>query len=246
MEWSSSATRGGSGNGLLFPRDCAFQPLARARLLATAAIQEGARLYEHTHAIGLTTGSVMTESGTVTCDVVIVAVDGRLETLIPELAGRVRTARLQMIGTAPVAEVLFPRPVYANWGYDYWQQLPDGRIVLGGARDRFTSDEWTHDATPTLQVQAALERMLRDTLLVTADVTHRWAASVSYTDEELPVLEQVRPHVWAIGAYNGTGNVMGSLYGRMVASLSTRGESELAGVFFGDARATSSRVSADR
>jgi len=44
----------------------------------------------------------------------------------------------------------------------------------------------------------------------------------------MPVLEEVRPDVWAIGAYSGTGNVIGALCGRAVAELIVRGESEIA------------------
>jgi gamma-glutamylputrescine oxidase len=52
---------------------------------------------------------------------VVVAVDGCLEDLMPELKGRVRTARLQMLATAPAPEVKFTLPVYRRYGYDYWQ-----------------------------------------------------------------------------------------------------------------------------
>jgi glycine/D-amino acid oxidase-like deaminating enzyme len=50
-------------------------------------------------------------------------------------------------------------------------------------------------------------------------VTHRWAASVGYTSDGLPVLEEVRPRVWALGGYSGTGNIVGSLCGRAAAAL---------------------------
>jgi len=63
----------------------------------------------------------VTESGKIQCQKVIVAVDGGLEDLISELKGKVRTARLQMLGTAPAPEVKFPLPVYTRDGYDYWQ-----------------------------------------------------------------------------------------------------------------------------
>jgi hypothetical protein len=59
---------------------------------------------------------------------------GRLESLVPELAGTVRTARLQMLATAPTREIDIPCPVYARYGFDYYQQLPDGSVALGGER----------------------------------------------------------------------------------------------------------------
>jgi glycine/D-amino acid oxidase-like deaminating enzyme len=70
-------------------------------------------------------------------------------------------------------------------------------------------------------VQSALNTLLRDELHVDAPVTHRWAATVAYTKSGMPILEQVRPDVWAIGAYSGTGNVIGALCGRAVADLIT-------------------------
>jgi glycine/D-amino acid oxidase-like deaminating enzyme len=210
---------GPEGTGLLFPDDAATNPLARARRLAVGVGRAGARLFERSPVTTLTGTSVTTTAGRVRCDRVVVAVDGGLEVLLPELAGRVRAARLQMLATAPTDEVVLPRPVYARWGYDYWQQLPDGRIALGGCRDRFVDDEWTLDATPTEQVQAALERILREQLHVTAPITHRWAASAGFAPDLDPVLDEVRPGVFACGGYSGTGNVLGAVYGREAVRL---------------------------
>lgn len=219
---------GPEGQGLLFPGDASFQPLRRCRILAWRAMDGGARLYEHTPALELSGTEVRTPAGRVHCERVIVAVDGRLERLLPELSGRVRTARLQMLATAPTAAVSLPRPVYARWGLDYWQQLASGCVVLGGARDVGGEGEWTVDARPTREVQEALERILRERLGVRAPVSHRWAAAVSYAATGLPVLEEVRPGVWAVGGYSGTGNVLGALCGRAAVELALAGHSELA------------------
>jgi len=71
-----------------------------------------------------------------------------------------------------------------------------------------------------------LESFLREKLRVHAPITHRWAATVSYSNSGLPIFEEVSPGVIATGAYSGTGNVMGALCGRGAArwSLGTRGE----------------------
>ena len=224
---SVESYEGPDGRGLLFPEDGSFNPLARCRTLARRAVELGATLHEQSRAISLSNGEVRTRDGRVLCKHVIVAVDGHLELLLPELAGRVRTARLQMLGTGPAPEVDIPRPVYSRWGYDYWQQLPDGRVVIGGCRDRFVDNEWTIDTTPTTEVQQCIERVLRETVGVTQPVRHRWAAAVSYSSGIMPVMDQVRPGVWAIGGYSGTGNVIGALYGRMVAQIAVTGTSEL-------------------
>lgn len=222
---------GPEGEGLLFPTDGVFHPLARCRRLARRAADDGALLHEHSHVTRVKGDTVETDTARVRCGRVIVAVDGRLETVVPALSGRVRTARLQMLATAPLPSIRWTRPVYRRWGYDYWQQLADGRLLLGGFRDRHEQDEWTHEWTPSAAVQAHLERYLREELGVDAPITHRWAASVAYTETGLPVLEEIMPDVWVTGAYSGTGNVVGALCGRAAAELALEGKSEIADAF---------------
>jgi glycine/D-amino acid oxidase-like deaminating enzyme len=210
---------GPEGRGLLLPTDGVIQPLQRVRAMAQRLRQREGRLYEDSPVRRIVPGAVVTDQGTVHCDSVIVAVDGRLEQVLPELRGRIRTARLQMLGTAPAPEVDFPRPVYYRGGYEYWQQLPDRRIALGGFRDRALEEEWTDVDFPSERIQALLERFLREHLKVRAEITHRWAASVGYTPDGLPILEEVRPRVWAAGGYNGTGNIVGQLGARAAVRL---------------------------
>ena len=214
---------GPEGQGLLFPADASGNPLARCRALAASAVDAGADLYGLSPAVSVAPGLVTTPDGAISCDRVIVAVDGGLERLVPELAGTVRTARLQMLATAPAPEVSIPRPVYARWGYDYWQQLADGRVAAGGLRDRFADAEWNQPDLPSDDVQRALEAMVRERVGVRAPVTHRWAGIVAFTESQRPVAEEVHAGVMAIGAYSGTGNVLGALYGRGAADWCVTG-----------------------
>lgn len=209
---------GDDGVGLTFPSDAAFNPLARCRILSKRALERGARLYARTAVTSIANGRVVTPTGTVTCRRVIVAVDGRLELLLPELVGRVRTARLQMLATAPTTERIVPCPMYYREGYEYWQQLPNGSIAIGGFRDKAGASEWSVDARPTEPVQSMLETFVREHLGVQAPITHRWAACAGYTETGLPIIEQVRRDVWGLGGYSGTGNVIGALAARGVVA----------------------------
>ena len=205
---------------LLLPTDGSFHPLARARLLAIAAREQGVVVVENM--------TIQSFEG-IEADRVIVAVDGGLERTLPELTGRVRTGRLQMLATARTTEVSLDRPTYSRYGYDYWQQLPDGRVILGGCRDQFPDQSWTTASRPTQAVQSALDRLLRDEVGVrTAAVTHRWAGCSSFTDDRRPICEEIRTGVIAVGAYCGHGNVIGSLAGRAAVELALDGRSGLA------------------
>jgi glycine/D-amino acid oxidase-like deaminating enzyme len=217
---------GSEGRGLLFPGDAVFNPLARCRALAERALAGGAALFERSPAVSFEPGLVSTPAGSVSCGAIIVAVDGRLAELLPELAGRVRTARLQMLATAPVDAPRLPRPVYRRYGFEYYQRTADGRVALGGFRDQAGAAEWTTDARPSGDVQDRLERFLRQELGVSAPITHRWAASVGFRPsgagtDLLPLAARPRDGLWAIGGYNGTGNLVGAELGRAAAAAAT-------------------------
>lgn len=207
------------GPGLLLPDDAAFDPVARATAVGRAVLDGGASLF---------TGEV---DPAALPRPVVVAVDGGLERLVPALAGRVRTARLQMLATAPTSAVSVSRPVYRRWGYDYFQQRPDGSILVGGLRDRFVDHEWSDVAEPTDEVQAGLDRLLADVVGGRAvEVTHRWAGCSAFTTDHRPVCEVVNDGMVAVGGYSGTGNVVGPLCGRAAVQLLFDGTSALAAV----------------
>lgn len=203
---------GPAGRGIYFPVDGGFNPLARCRRLALDTTERGASLFERSRAQTIEPGAVLTDDGSVTAELVIVAVDGSLETLFPELG--VRTTRLQMLATAPDPDVDVPCPVYADFGFNYWQQLPDGSIAIGGARHLHEAAEWTSEPGVSDEVQADIEAVLRNRIGSSADVTHRWSGHAAYTADGIPVGREVEPGVWVVGAYNGVGNVLGAVYAR--------------------------------
>ncbi len=210
------------GTGILVPGDAAFHPVVRARTLAHEAVAAGARLAAPVWVRELEPGRVVTDTATVRAPRTVVAVDGGLESLLPELAGRVRTTRLQMLATAPDRGISLPHPVYRRWGYDYVQQLPTGEVLLGGCRDAAIEDEWGAPAEPTPLVQRCLDRELAR-LGVHAPVTHRWAGRSAWTDDLLPVCEEVRPGVYAVGGYSGHGNLLGTICARAAAEVALDG-----------------------
>jgi glycine/D-amino acid oxidase-like deaminating enzyme len=201
------------GRGLYLPDDAAMNPAVRATRIA-GLLASRASLHEHTRVVAIEPGRVVTDRGVVTSAAVVVAVDGRLDVLLPALASRVRTARLQMLSTAPVAPGRLPCPVYGRWGYDYAQQWPDGRLFVGGGRDRFLDAEWTADDGPTADVQAYIDRVARRMAGGTVEVTDRWAASVGFTPDDRPLCTLVAEGVVAVGGYNGTGNLVGPVAAR--------------------------------
>ena len=133
---------------ILHPCDGALYPARWVRRLAVRAATAGADFRE---------GETMTVEDA-DADAIVVAADGHIRALLPELP--VQPTRGQVLATAPLRERLYDRPHYARGGYDYWQQLPDGRLVLGGNRDASLQAEETDVEETTELVQGRLDAFL--------------------------------------------------------------------------------------
>jgi gamma-glutamylputrescine oxidase len=192
---------------ILHPGDGAIQPARWVRRLAALAAAAGADIREGER--------VAVEE--LDADVVVVAGDGFIPALLPELP--IQSTRGQVLATEPLRERLYERPHYARAGYDYWQQLPDGRLVLGGKRDASFETEETDVVETTEAIQAALDAFLEELVGYRPSVTDRWAGIWGTTADLLPFVGPVpdRDGVWVAGGYSGHGNALGLACGDLVA-----------------------------
>ena len=204
--------------GVFHPGDGALEQGRWIRRLAALAHEAGALLHEETRVRRFDDGRVVAEGGTVRAGAVLVATDGYTQGLVPELDEAVVAFRGQVVSTEPLGERVVPCPIYARWGYDYFQQLPDGRIVAGGRRDTDLEGETTREERTTDQVQRRLEDLLRDLLGGVPPITHRWAGLMGFTRDFLPLVGRLpgREALWASVGYSGHGNVLGFACGEAV------------------------------
>jgi gamma-glutamylputrescine oxidase len=201
----------GRFHGAVFhPRDGSVQPARFTRLLAAAAAEAGAELREYDR---------VASPSDLDAEHVVIATDGYGRGLDPLLDEAIWPARGQIVVTAPIEQEVFACPHYARQGFDYWQQLADGRILLGGFRDYSILDELTDEETITPVIQEALERFLADLLGYEPTIEHRWAGIFGLTQDLVPLVGRLpgRDRVWTAGGYSGHGNVMGFACGELVA-----------------------------
>ena len=109
-------------SAIVHPNDGSLHPARWVRRLAARAAEAGAQIVEDSRIESL---------DELDADQVVIATDGYTSGLLPELDAAIRPVRGQVLATEPLAETLYPRPHYARHGFDYWQQTPDNRLVLG-------------------------------------------------------------------------------------------------------------------
>jgi gamma-glutamylputrescine oxidase len=224
----------------LTDHDGALHPTRWIRTLARAAERAGARICEGSPVDGPVPapgeGELRTPDGRVRARLVVVAADGALPQLVPEYADRIRSRRLHMVATAPLREHVLDGVVYARWGFEYFQQLPDGRLTLGGFSDVDGEASYTAVEEGSPAIWARLERYVHDTLGLEAEVTHRWVGVVGYGDDGRPYVGPVpgRDGLHVLGGYSGVGNLVGYVAGTAVAERIATGHSEDVSLFAAD------------
>ena len=196
--------------GIVHPHDAAVQPARWVRRLAARAAEAGVEIREH---------DPVEDVSALDANEVLVATDGYGHGLVPELADAIWPTRGQVIVSEPLDRVLYDRPHYARQGFDYWQQLPDRRVLLGGFRDVSILDELTDVEEMTPTIQESLESFLGELIGEAPRVSHRWAGIFGLTQDMLPLVGRVpdRNGIWVAGGYSGHGNVLGFACGELVA-----------------------------
>ncbi len=170
---------------LVNPDDGEIDPV---RLVIGMAIPHAARVFEDQPVVAVEDGensaTVHLEDASVEASVAVLATNAWTAQLLPAVP--IRPVRAQMLASAPVA-ALVPRPVYAEWGHRYWRQRDDGAVLVGGFRHRAPAAEIGYELDTTEVVQAHLEAHLHE-LGVTAAVTHRWAGTMGFSEDGLPLV----------------------------------------------------------
>jgi glycine/D-amino acid oxidase-like deaminating enzyme len=227
----------GSGfrGGLFNPTDGEVHPVRLVRGLAEAAERRGARLHERTRVLAIDAGpaevAVATEHGRLTASVLLLATNAYTPLLHPYFQGPIVGVRGQMFATEPCPERLIPAPVYADFGFEYFRQLPDGRILAGGGRRAALDSELTYADRPSDAVQQAIAKFLGSCFPAAARlrVTHRWAGIMGFSCDELPNAGPVpgTVNVYVSAGYHGHGLAFAALCARAVSEMILDGKTDL-------------------
>jgi gamma-glutamylputrescine oxidase len=205
--------------GIYYPGNGEINPGAFLRGLASA-VSDTLRIFERSHVHEIRVGDphvLVTSKGEVRARTVIVATNAYTTRLLPAVP--IAPVRGQVVATRSLGRVIVPFPMYANYGYQYWRQTSDGRLVVGGWRDldmpaEVGTDERSHDV-----IQDSLEGFCR--VIGGADVVieYRWCGIMGFTPDALPLVGAVPGHVglYLAAGYSGHGVSMAFSCGARVA-----------------------------
>lgn len=196
-----------------------IHPLNFAIGLARAAAAAGVRIHEDSHVHRVNHGArpvVQTDRGRVECDHVILAANGYLGHMVPQVAARVMPINNYIIATEPLgprrAQVLREDVAVADTKFvvNYWRLSEDNRLLFGGGESygyRFP------DIVKT--VRKPMLEIYPD--LADVKIDYAWGGTLAITMSRLPCFLRVAPNVLSASGYSGHGVALATLAGRIVS-----------------------------
>ncbi len=174
------------------PEDGQIHPVKFLHGLAIEAIKKGARIHAHSRVTSARWQGGLWEvrigEHIARARTLVIATNAYTPLLLPNLAAIIAPRRGQMLATAPLDTMFAERPTYAHWGYQYWRQTPDRRLLIGGWRDVDFDSENGYDTTPTTTIQNAIEQGLAELVPGGAQIEYRWAGTMGFARDGRPLV----------------------------------------------------------
>ena len=227
-EVTSEMSCEGFAGGILYQDDGEVHPV---KLVRGILERSGAQVYPHHEVHGIRQVGdgveIATQRANFRSQIVILATNGYSHHLHPWFKERIFPTRGQILVTEPVAPFL-TAPCYANFVLDYFRQLPDGRVLIGGFRQLAKDTEvgTSDEITPVIQeaLEAFLDRHFPQ--LRGIGIDYRWSGIMGFSADGLPMIGSLpgQPNIYFLGGYTAHGIGWGFKAGQLAARLIMDGE----------------------
>ena len=210
--------------GLIDRGGAHIHPLRYALALAGAAEASGARIYEQSPVHHLAHGqslSIRTSAGRVRASHAVIATNGYIDGLIPQVAARVLPLNSFIVATEPLgdrADAILGEDIAVEDSkhfVNYYRLSEDRRLLFGGrasARIAFPADI-------AGLLRPRFEKLFPQ--LGGVPITHVWGGTLGVTAYRLPAVMRVAPNVLSVGGFNGHGVALSGLSGKLMGEAVT-------------------------
>lgn len=206
-----------------------LDPLGFSFGLAALAHKAGTRIYENSRVTHIEPGNkvrVMTATGSIEADHLILGCNGYVGGLNKEVTARVMPINSFIVVTEPLgetrAQALIPHNeavADSRFVVNYFRRTPDHRLLFGGGETyglRFPADLEAISRKPMLNVFPQLAE---------AKIDYAWGGTLGITMERLPHFARLGPNIYSASGFSGHGLAMATMAGKLMAEL-TQGQAE--------------------
>jgi glycine/D-amino acid oxidase-like deaminating enzyme len=149
-----------------------------------------------------------TDGGDFECSMIIYCLNGYSPSIHPYFADKIYATRAQILMMEQVPAFM-DGPCYANFYLDYFRQMPNGALLIGGFRQLEKATEVGYSDHTTDVIQNALHHFVKTHLPVLKDkkVSHRWAGVMGFSRDGQPLVGALPEdnQIYFSGGYTGHG-----------------------------------------
>ena len=152
-----------------------------------------------------------TNNGTINCSAAVMATNAYSANLKKYFKDKILPTRGQIMIMESVDKFM-EGPCYANFVLDYFRQLPNGKLIIGGFRqlnEEIKSQEVGYSDQVTDEIQEALHEFVKEYIPQFKDkkVTHRWAGIMGFSADGHPILGNLPDNqgVYFLGGFTAHG-----------------------------------------
>jgi glycine/D-amino acid oxidase-like deaminating enzyme len=155
---------------------------------------------------------------TLRAEQVLVCTNAFAKSLLPDLD--IVPARGQILLTEPIEGLKIKGTFHYDEGFYYFRNL-DNRLLLGGARNKFLSEEETFSGETSDHVQGELERFLREIVLPGSlyKINLRWSGTMAVGKEKKPIVQKISDRIFCAVRMSGMGVALAPQLGKKVAGM---------------------------
>ena len=149
-----------------------------------------------------------TDNGDFECMMIVYCLNGYSTSLHPYFEDKIYATRAQIL-MMEKAPMFMDGPCYANFYLDYFRQMPNGSLLIGGFRQLEKATEVGYSDHTTPVIQNALHEFVRNHLPKLKDkpVSHRWAGVMGFSRDGQPMIGALPTdnQIYFTGGYTGHG-----------------------------------------
>ncbi|MFK8079624.1 MAG: NAD(P)/FAD-dependent oxidoreductase [Granulosicoccus sp.] len=200
-----------------------IHPLKLAHSLAEIAELKGATIYERTEATSIHKHAtrdghrIVTPSGSVMCQNVILATNGYLDSLNEDVGKRLMPINNFIVVTEPlgaIATELLPQNeavADSRFVVNYYRRVAGDRLLFGGGENY--SYNFPQAIAPLVRrAMISVFPQLQD-----ISIDYAWGGTLAITTNRLPYLAEFSPQQFTAGGYSGHGVSLACIYGKALA-----------------------------
>ncbi len=207
--------------GEYWPDAAHLHPLNYALGLAAAAQQAGVSIYEHSRVTCYHTRQGMrvnTTHGRVLADSLVLACNGYLGKLAPQVAGKIMPINNFMLATEPLSDALCQQinardlaVADSKFVVNYFRLSADKRLLWGGG------ENYTQHFPADIAGLVRKQMLAVYPQLAEVKVDYSWGGTLAITMNRMPSFDRLDNQLFVAQGYSGHGVALATLAGKLIA-----------------------------